>query len=177
MALRLTHLARRSLKLVGTLLLVVTSGCLIIPIPNARIEGNGMRSKVVDADTGQPVAGARVSTVDYEKRVAVADAHGDFSLDPHVQWHAAYLWGVIGYPIWPFTGDAISSECSVLVEVPGYRATRFDVDFWREKGGLDAELTTDGYLIVSSLAIRRVTSSSTQPTPWEFQDGHPIHGR
>ncbi len=54
------------------------SGCLILPIPNARVEGSGVKSQILDAATGKPIPGAKVSDP-VNGGGATADAEGRFS--------------------------------------------------------------------------------------------------
>ena len=106
-------------------MLAVMPGCIVLPIPNSRVEGFGVTSQVVDIETGRPVAGATVIDESNERCAVTTNADGRFKLDPRVQWHFGYLWGVISYPIWPFTGDLVNPDRSVRVLAEGYEEARF----------------------------------------------------
>ena len=132
--------------------LLAVSGCIILPIPNARVEGSGVRSQILDADTGKPIPGAKVSD-----RVnggdATTDAEGRFCLQPHVQWHAGYLSGVLDYPIWPFTGDVIMPERSIRIAAPGYGTTDVDIELFGRHSAVGVMRDGD-YLIVERIPVR-----------------------
>lgn len=142
-------------------------GCLIIPFPNSRIEGNGVSSTLVDADNGRPIALARVAIEGARghPRAAVTDSLGRFRITPHVQWHAAYLLSPISYPIWPFTGDVIIGDCAIRVAAPGYEDSVIEISAFPE--GVRPSVTRpttrvlganekDGVFIIPSIAMKRI---------------------
>ena len=113
--------------LVGIFVLApLCGGCLVLPVPNPRVEGAGVRAQVVDEDTGRPIENAAVSD-SIHGEATKTDACGRFYLRPHIQWHAAYLWGVLSYPILPFTGDVVVPTRTVRVEAAGYARCQFDI--------------------------------------------------
>src|SRR5258708_882046 len=100
--------------------LTALSGCIIVPIPNRRAEGTGVDAKVVDSETLAPIPHARVEDDGDPRRVTESDGAGHFLLPCVYQWHAGYLWGVLSYPIWPFTADVWMCGCQVRITAPGY---------------------------------------------------------
>ena len=70
----------------------ILTGC-IIPVPHRRLHEMGYEAKVVDANTGSPVAGARLTPPLGGSLIATTDANGDFRIKPRWGWHAAYLVG------------------------------------------------------------------------------------
>jgi hypothetical protein len=164
------HVARRRvpydplvrLALFGGLLFI-SPGC-VFPVPNVRVEGYGVQSHVVDADSGRPVAGAKVVDASDGRHAARADANGEVRLKPRVQWHFGYLWAVaIGYPVWPFTGDLVRADRTVRVIAAGYDVATFRLSPSRadpERGdGIGDLPVKDDVLLVPSLRIRKRPAS------------------
>ncbi|MEI8196576.1 MAG: hypothetical protein WCI73_11755, partial [Phycisphaerae bacterium] len=87
------------------LCLVMVPGCLALPIPNRSVDAYAVESQVVDAQTHAPIPHAQIHDAHDPSHAAVSDASGRFRLGCVYQWYAGYLWGVISYPIWPFTTD------------------------------------------------------------------------
>ena len=143
--------------------LITNVGCIVLPIPNTRVEGSGLKSRVVDADSGRPVAGARVFST-YDDRNATVDAAGRFELPPHVQWHFGYLAGVLDYPIWPFTGDVLLPGCSVRVEAPGYPTAEYAVNGY-DRGAVKPDGNDGGVLSVPQLALHARTLAKPSSGP------------
>lgn len=136
----------------GALLIVgLCGGCVILPVPNAREEGAGVRSRVLDAEDGKPVRATIRDLVGGE--TATTDAAGAFLLKPHVQWHAGYLLGVISYPIWPFTGDLFMPGRSFRIEAPGYCAR--DVSLRVGDPGVGLTGTSGSVLEAPALVLHR----------------------
>jgi hypothetical protein len=135
------------------------SGCIVLPVPNCRVEGHGVTSQVVDAATGRPVPNARVSDVRDDQRAVVAGADGRFTLEPHVQWHMGYQYSAIPYPIWPTTGDVFIPSRCIRIRAAGYQETDFSLSAAEgpaedEKERCDVPVQGD-LLLVPSLPIRR----------------------
>ena len=141
-----------------TLCLLFTSltGCLALPIPNARVEGSGIKSRVMDATTLQPVANATVLDP-IHCQTSVTNRNGQFCLAPHYQWHAGYLISAISYPIWPTTGDIILPRRLVRVVAPGYISKEFDIGVLT--GDIKPTETDHDVLIVPPLLIQKAGTS------------------
>lgn len=144
-----------------------TAGC--IPIPNTRIEGKGIKSCVIDAATGLPVAKATIrDPADGMTTTTASD--GSFFLKPHIQLHWAYLCGPLSYPIWPFTYDLAPAGRQFRVEAAGYVAREFDLEIGRTR---DQDIhfadPNRDILIVPPLGLEKVAptrayKASTRPT-------------
>jgi hypothetical protein len=136
---------------------VITPGCIVLPVPSSRVEGYGVASQVVDAQSGSPVVGAKVVDVADEHRAVTTNADGRFRLEPHVQMHWGYLWGAISYPIWPFTGDVVILDRTVRVIGDGYDEAEFTLSplpKGRENTGNTIAVEND-VLLVPSLPVHR----------------------
>jgi hypothetical protein len=146
--------------------LLALGGCLALPIPNRSCDGFGVDSRVVDAQTLAPIAGARIAVVgiagpatDAASSVAVGP-DGHFRIEPVYHWHAGYLFGVISYPIWPFTRDRVAPICGISVHAAGYQPRSFLVveqglDAFAEQQRLTAERVVNSTLFVPHLALQR----------------------
>jgi len=108
-------------------LLFATQGCLMVPFPNRSTDAFGVVSQVVDAESGAPVPHARIYAHDPHAFVE-ADEAGRFQIEPLLQWHAGYLFGVISYPIWPATTDVVPRRRTFKVVAPGYQDEVFAAD-------------------------------------------------
>jgi hypothetical protein len=128
-------------------LLITAQGC-IVPIPNRSVDLYGVESRVVDARTHLAVPGAWIYDADDAELRAESDGSGGFRLAGKYQWHAAYLWGVLSYPILPFTTDVTPPVREFKVVAPGYEEQWFIA----ETGP-------------------RVESNSKNQMRWKLQDG------
>lgn len=106
---------------------VFASGCLILPVPNRSLDAWGVESSLVDAITGLPIPHAVVRDVHNEHVCVRSGSDGHFRLEPIYQWHAGYLFGVLSYPIWPYTGDLRFQSRSISVSADGYPVQRFTI--------------------------------------------------
>lgn len=148
-----------------TALLVIASGCVVLPVPNYRIEGHGVASRIIEAESGRPIAGATVVDANDERRSVTTNEDGRFILDPHVRWHFGYLWGVISYPIWPFTGDVVIPHRVLRVTADGYDEMTFTLSPSREGERLHPGIAlNDDVLTIPSLPLSpRPTTRPADP--------------
>lgn len=151
--------SRRSLALGRIVLLIGISfaacGCVVLPLPNYRVEGYGVKSRVVDAETGAPIVGAKIIDAANPNKTVKTDKNGDFHLLPNVQWHFGYLWGVLSYPIWPFTGDVVLGDRSIRIISPGYEEVIFDMQM-KDEGNVFSNTTIEKESFVAgSLKLRK----------------------
>jgi hypothetical protein len=134
-------------------------GCVALPVPNCRVEGHGVTSQVIDAETGRPVPSARVSDARNDREAVVAGADGRFTLEPHVQWHLGYQFGAIPFPIWPTTGDMFIPSRCIRIRAAGYEETDFSLSSCHGPAQNEKErcnLPVQGdLLLVPPLPIRR----------------------
>ena len=84
------------------LVLVLVSGCLIVPIPHSRTWAPAREGLVVNAKTGAPVANARVSSLHEKGGSTRTDGKGHFRLPPAKSWHGAYMCAIpISFSLFP----------------------------------------------------------------------------
>ena len=72
---------------------ILLSGC-IVPIPHRRLHAYGVKSKIVDSESGVPIQNATIWNVR-------TDSQGDFSINPRYGWHGGYFFSPISRSIWP----------------------------------------------------------------------------
>lgn len=147
--------------------LLYGSGC--VPIPNTRVEGEGIKAYIIDAGTKLPVAKATIRDPVYGMSTTTA-LDGGFFLKPHVQSHWGYLFGPISYPIWPFTYDVAPLGRRFRVEAAGYVSRDFEVGIGQtqDRDIRFADSSRD-VLIGPPLSIERMSpatgdETSTRPT-------------
>lgn len=103
-------------------LAVLSSGCIILPIPHPRTHQPPREGRVVDAVTGEPVAGARVVSTGLEERLRTTDAEGRFRFPAVRSWHGAYLCTpALSYSIFPTLDVPVVVPQSVRVSADGYQ--------------------------------------------------------
>lgn len=172
----MTNCAMRLFFVAG--LLAMSAGCVVLPVPNCRLEGYGVASRVVDADTGRPISGARVADVRDERRAVMTNEDGRFRLEPYVQWHFGYLWGVTSYPIWPFTGDIVDPDRSVRIHAAGYDDSVFTLSSIHATQGRENVRSgipvQDDVLLPPSLPIR--SRPTTRPAERSRENPGPAGG-
>ena len=138
-------------------------GCIVVPFPNSRVEGYGVISRVVDADNGHPIAGAKVVDATDETRTVTTDASGKFQLEPMVRWHFGYLYGVVSYPIWPFTHDLLLPHRSISIVAAGYDEATFLLDSLRpdpKRGDTRTNLPMkDNFFLPPSLPLHKPSAA------------------
>jgi hypothetical protein len=151
-------------------LLFLLQGCIILPVPNRRVEGYGVTACVVDAQDGHPIANVRVVDATNARCFALTAPNGCFRLNPIVQWHAGYLWGVISYPIWPFTGDLITGDRTISITAPGYTSRIIEISSPGSSKEPTVETPVDfrnDYYLLANLPLHRMSgwASATAPSP------------
>jgi hypothetical protein len=139
------------IRAMTVLLFATTQGC-ILPIPNRSVDLYGVESRVVDARTHVAVPHVRIFDADGSDLRAESDGSGRFRLACKYQWHAAYLWGVLSYPILPFTTDITPPVRKFKVIAPGYEEQWFIAET-----GLHIE------------------SNPKNPMQWKLQDGRYVY--
>lgn len=97
-----------------TIVLMSSAGCLIVPYPHVRQDIHARNGRVVDADTGSPLAGAVVTSLT-NGRECVTDVEGRFALPEVRRWH----WGLLItpaliYDIWPFLSMEVDPDVRVV---------------------------------------------------------------
>ena len=69
-------------------LVLLTGGCLFLPVPHKRQHICATQGTVIGSDTGKPVAGAKVTVVAGRYRQeTVTDSDGHFAVDGEQGWH------------------------------------------------------------------------------------------
>ncbi len=94
------------------------TGC-ILPVPHRRMHVEGLDAKVVDEKSEAPIHGAKVSSSDGTRVLAITDRQGGFKIPPAYGWHGAYLIGPISYSLAPYF-DMPSAPPPFRVEASGY---------------------------------------------------------
>jgi hypothetical protein len=172
--LRLTKIVESSVLIA---LMLPMGGCIIWP--NYCVERAGVKSRVVDADTGIPVKGAAVCDTRNQKRACTADDSGAFKLRPTYHWHGGYWLAGIALKILPATHDIIMPSFAISIAAPGYETTSFanakDEDLLPPpviSPNQAVEAQFDGtYFHLPRLALKRTTQATSQraattaPTP------------
>jgi hypothetical protein len=97
-----------------TIVLMSSAGCLIVPYPHVRQDIRARNGRVVDADTGSPLAGAVVTSLTNGSE-CVTDAEGRFTLPEVRGWHFGRLiTPPLSYDIWPFLDIAPSHQVRIV---------------------------------------------------------------
>ena len=170
------RITKRDVLLAG--LFPLMSGCILWP--NSRVEGYGIRSRVLDAETGEAISGAEVRDVRSPSRMTKTDVEGRFVLKPFVQWHGGIWFGPPGYlPILPSTGDVAPQSREIRISADGYEISRY----WIRRVEHEAQRTNPGSirgetfeiieapleadkredtLMMPSLSMRRIGATSTR---------------
>ncbi|QVL32736.1 carboxypeptidase regulatory-like domain-containing protein [Telmatocola sphagniphila] len=149
----------QSLKIViMTILMIPLSGCVLAPIPNSRVEGFAVQSRLLDAETKQPIPNAKIIAVDGD--TSITDSDGRFELKKHTQQHYGFLLGVISYPVLPFTTDLVSRSRAFRVNAVGYPQQSFLVK--EEEEGIEFSKDDPFLLIKSELLLKKKVISNLQ---------------
>jgi len=95
----------------GAMLLCLLAGCVTHPgtVPEK------LSGQVVDADTGEPIRGARLHLADVPGKDAVSSEDGQFTLDATRQWPTVLL------------GKNLNSGRVLVVEAASYASLKVDV--------------------------------------------------
>lgn len=150
---------------VTLILPIFASGCLILPVPNRSLDAWGVESSVVDATTGLPIPDAVVRDVHNERVRVRSGSDGRFRLEPIYQWHAGYLFGVLSYPIWPYTGDLRFQFRSICVSTAGYPDQRFTIQagaMERSSAGILRAEPVNDLLVVQIVPLVHQSTAETQ---------------
>lgn len=138
---------------IAWILLSAMSGCL--PIPNTRVEGSGIKSRIVEFESNLPVVNATVW--DVYGTATKSDRNGEFFLKPHVQWHFGYLCGPISYPIWPYTFDLVTPGRRFRVRAAGYVERQFDVEWERRRQDIQLADPQGHVLLIAPIRLQKET--------------------
>jgi hypothetical protein len=122
-----TTLALRSIPAIAVAILVALScgGC-IVPVPHMRVHALGVTGQVVGAVDQRPLDGAVITSADKAPKTVRCDSDGNFRLPPRRGWHAVYFIGPICLSLLP-SFDMPSPSREIIVSAPGYMTTSFDV--------------------------------------------------
>ena len=97
---------RRQLKIwklaACALALVPLAGCIIVPLPHTTPRSPEVRGTVLDARTGAPIEGARLSLNQPPHHATYTDVAGRFRLKATHNWHLMY----VGEGHWPRRKDS-----------------------------------------------------------------------
>ena len=95
----------------GAIVLCVLAGCVTHPgtVPET------LSGQVVDADTGDPIRGARLHLADVPGKDAVSTEDGQFTLEATRQWPTVFL------------GKDLNSGRVLIVDAPSYDPLKVDV--------------------------------------------------
>ena len=117
---RLRHLKTFTAVSSG-LVLVLGSGCLIVPIPHSRTWAPAREGLVVNAKTGAPVANAQVSSLHDKGGSTRTDGKGHFRLSPAKSWHGAYLCAIpLSFSLFPTLDMPRRTGQGVSVSAAGF---------------------------------------------------------
>jgi len=94
-------------------ILGVLAGCVIYPGPVSET----LSGRVVDAESGGPIAGAHLYFADSPKDEAVSSADGQFALAEMRKWHTVVM------------GADLNGGRMLIVEAPGYPRQTHAVNF------------------------------------------------
>jgi hypothetical protein len=125
----------------------LSSGC--IPVVRTSVVRYGVEAKLVDAETGAPIAKQRVQVaVDGQERTKKTDKSGAFRIAPERHHYWAWL---MGGPYWgPPRGASIQETTA------GYTSYRRDWAAWPQaEPELDQNRLKDGYITVGSIELTR----------------------
>ena len=144
---------RASLFTAVALLLAVSCGGCILPVPHQRVHAYGVTGQVVDAIDCSPVPGALVTGLDYANGLAHADSRGEFRLRATRGWHGAYFVGPICLSLLP-DWDTTAPDREIQVSAPGYVTSLFAVRSYAAAGSnVVAGEIVGAYLEVGQLEL------------------------
>lgn len=83
----------------GLALALLLPGCIALPIPHTVVEHGAIRGRVVDDETGRPIAGVKLFLDDDAAPEAISDGDGHFEIAEHERWRL--FWVVPLLPIHP----------------------------------------------------------------------------
>ena len=92
-------------------MLCLLAGCVIHP----GTVSETLSGQVVDADTGEPIRGARLHLADVPGKDAISSEDGQFTLEATRQWPTVVL------------GKDLNGERVLVVEAAAYNSLRTDV--------------------------------------------------
>ena len=107
----MTHAPGRLAECAAAAALCLLAACVTHPgtVPET------LSGQVVDADTGDPIRGARLHLADVPGKDAVSSEDGQFALDATRQWPTVFL------------GKDLNSGRVLVVEAPSYDPLKADV--------------------------------------------------
>jgi hypothetical protein len=115
--------AQTILAAAAWLLLLSLSGC-VLPIPHITHRAVQISGRVIDAQSGQAVPGARVSIVNHPKTATVTDSRGNFATAADSHFSPVYI-------SIPLPGDRVIPQF-LVAKHPNYhtanRKVQFDVN-------------------------------------------------
>lgn len=76
-------------------MLLSASGCIFLPIPHIRLHEYGVKSRLIDDQTGEPIDDAGIISLADDHKVVTSDINGEFILPPVYGWHGAMVIGVV----------------------------------------------------------------------------------
>ena len=105
------HAPGRLAGWVGAAALCLLAGCVTHPgtVPET------LSGQVVDADTGDPIRGARLHLADVPDKDAISSENGQFTLDATRRWPTVLL------------GKDLNSGRTLVVEAASYASLKVDV--------------------------------------------------
>lgn len=105
------HAPGRHAGLPGAILLCLLAGCVTHPgtVPET------LSGQVVDADTGDPIRGARLHLADVPGKVAISSEDGQFTLETTRQWPTVFM------------GKDLNSGRVLVVDAASYDPLKADV--------------------------------------------------
>lgn len=136
-------------------LVLICSSC-VIPVPHRRVQRRGLEGWVTDAQTGKPIAGAKIqirkksqspeSDQEFET-VAVSGRNGRFRQKSDYSWHGAYLFGPISYSLFPYFDMAYPGAATGRVSAMGYQSLAVHYHPWQQDDGKEAAVPPEGLKI------------------------------
>ena len=124
---------------------VLIVGCAL-PIPHRRLHVYGVKSKVVDNDTNEPIQGATICSFPNENIFTKSDKWGVFELPPIYGWHGGYFIGPVSTSFWPGF-DIAAPNREIIVKSTGYRNTKMSIE--------SEEPLKDDFIIIDEIRINK----------------------
>ena len=127
----------KTTSFVLAVLLVFGAGCLVIPVPHSRTWAPSREGLVVDANTGAPVANARVCSIHEKGKSAKTDVNGRFRLPPAKSWHGAYMCAIpVSFSLFPtldmprLTGQGITVSATGFETYDESKIPSVEYEWW-----------------------------------------------
>lgn len=139
-----------------SILIIIFTGCVILPIPHRRVHSCGAKGRILDSVTNEPVAGAVIAGDNEGRGETISSADGNYVLKPVYGWHGAVFIGPTGLSLFPALGPYIKRSKAIHVSRDGYQMQRLVVDRFNSSRNHAYLLADDIHL--APLAFRENTN-------------------